>query len=170
MAKGTLGEGTAFASRKQAAMRCVPCADAVALVAARAGQFKSVIPKRGAFVPKMRSSLPKEALSVTVLRRCHLSHAPSATASARQSRWRGKRPTLIDAVAPARQGDSRPFDAASAKIPPLEPGIPDPGRGSAAIGFDYNLLLMILPLVVFGSSSRNTTMRGYLYGAVFFLT
>ncbi len=41
MAKGTLGEGTAFASRKQSAMRCVPRAEcdsvgtAVALVAVR---------------------------------------------------------------------------------------------------------------------------------------
>ncbi len=52
MAKGALGEGTAFASRKQAAMRCVPRADAVALGAARVGQYKSVIPKREAFVSK----------------------------------------------------------------------------------------------------------------------
>ena len=33
-------------------MSCVPRADAVALRAARAGQYKSVIPKREAFVPK----------------------------------------------------------------------------------------------------------------------
>ena len=34
----------------------------------------------------------------------------------------------------------------------------------------YSLFLWILPLMVLGSSSRKTTMRGYLYGAVRFLT
>ena len=37
------------------------------------------------------------------------------------------------------------------------------------VGFDnvfYSLFLWILPLMVFGKLSRNTTMRGYLYGAV----
>ena len=34
----------------------------------------------------------------------------------------------------------------------------------------FSLLRMIFPLVVLGSSVRNSTMRGYLYGAVRFLT
>lgn len=34
----------------------------------------------------------------------------------------------------------------------------------------YSLLRMILPLMVLGSSVRNSTMRGYLYGAVWVLT
>ncbi|MPN59460.1 hypothetical protein SDC9_207181 [bioreactor metagenome] len=34
----------------------------------------------------------------------------------------------------------------------------------------YSSLRMIFPLVVFGRFSRNTTMRGYLYGAVWLLT
>ena len=71
MAKGALGEGT-FGLRW-----CPPRA-------VRVGQYKSVISKRGAFVPKMRSSLPKEALSVTVSQRCHLSYVPT------QSHRRGK--------------------------------------------------------------------------------
>ncbi len=34
----------------------------------------------------------------------------------------------------------------------------------------HSLLRMIFPLVVFGRLSRNSTMRGYLYGAVWVLT
>ena len=43
------------------------------------------------------------------------------------------------------------------------------GRGSSCAG-DHSLFRWILPLMVLGSSSRNTTMRGYLYGAVRFFT